>query len=158
MLELKQIRHLLFIHVVHTDESASIQKPNTPAQTAMTASKYAALLAPFLLTACSMFSSGVSRGIANSEYIYTANDVSINHFGVNYSINQPLKVNDERVTAQTLASDCESGTGTLKILTGKPEDDVDYPVTLNGNKPQDKIFKHLCDKNPKLVRVVRGCS
>lgn len=124
----------------------------------MTAYKYAVLLAPILLTACSMLSSGVSRGIANSEYTYTAKDVSINHFGVNYSINQQLKVNDEPVTAQTLASDCENSAGTLKILTGKPEADIEYPVTLNGNKPQDKIFKHLCDKNPKLVRIVRGCS
>ena len=107
-----------------------------------------------LLTACGSLSSRIDSG----DYSYAAKDVSINHFGVNYSISIPLQVEDRRVTAQTLASDCESGTGSLKILTGQADDDLAYPVKTNSSTAPDKIFKFLCDKNPKLVRVVRGCS
>ena len=107
-----------------------------------------------LLTACGSLSSHINSG----DYSYAAKDVSINHFGVNYSISIPLQVRDQRVTAQTLASDCESGTGSLKILTGEADADLAYPVKTNSNTAPDTLFKFLCDKNPKLVRVVRGCS
>lgn len=100
---------------------------------------------------------GLSTGIRDGNFTYASKDVSINHFGVNYSISIPLKVADQQVTAQTLASDCEAGLGTLKILTLQPGDDVSYAVKVSGNSSPDKIFKHLCEKNPKLVRIVRGC-
>ncbi len=113
-----------------------------------------ALLLGSALNGCA----GLSSGISDGNYAYGAKDVSINHFGVNYSISIPLKVADQQVTAQTLASDCEAGHGTLKILTAQPVEDLSYAVQISGNSGPDKIFKDLCDKNPKLVRIVRGCS
>jgi len=107
-----------------------------------------------MLTGCA----GVSHDISRGQYSFGAKDVDINHFGFNYSISIPLNVGDQRVTAQTLASDCEAGSGSLKIFGNKTDDIHLYPVSVKGQSAQDEIFKFLCDKNPKLVRAVRGCS
>ena len=107
-----------------------------------------------ILTGCA----GVSDNISRGQYSYGAKDVDINHFGFNYSISIPLNVRDQRVTAQTLASDCEAGSGSLKIFSSKTDGDHIYSVSVKGQNAQDEIFKFLCDKNPKMVRAVRGCS
>ena len=107
-----------------------------------------------ILTGCA----GVSYDISRGQYSYGAKDVEINHFGFNYSISIPLNVRDQRLTAQTLASDCETGSGSLKIFSTKTKEDHMYSVSVNGKSSQDDIFKYLCERNPKLVRAVRGCS
>jgi hypothetical protein len=106
------------------------------------------------LTACSSLNSQISDG----HYTYQAKDVDIKHFGINYSISLPIRVDDQDVIALTHATDCEASKGTLQIRTKDGNELASYPATTQGSKGTDKIFKHLCDLNPKLVRIVRGCS
>lgn len=106
------------------------------------------------LTGCASLNSQISDG----QYTYQAKDVDIKHFGINYSISLPLKIGDEDVIALTHATDCEAGKGTLQIRAKDGSELASYPASTQGPTGSDKIFKHLCELNPKLVRIVRGCS
>ena len=106
------------------------------------------------LTGCASLNSQISDG----QYTYQAKDVDIKHFGINYSIRLPLKIGDDDVIALTHATDCEAGKGTLQIRAKDGSELASYPASTQGPTGSDKIFKHLCELNPKLVRIVRGCS
>ena len=112
------------------------------------------LAAAISISGCASLNSNISDG----QYTYQAKDVDIKHFGINYSISLPLKVGDQDVIALTHASDCETGKGTLQIRAKDGSELASYPVSTDGPKGQDKIFKRLCELNPKLVRIVRGCT
>lgn len=112
------------------------------------------IAAALSLTACASLNSQISDG----QYTYQAKDVDIKHFGINYSISLPIRVDDQDVIALTHATDCEAGKGTLQIRAKDGSELASYPATTQGSKGSDKIFKHLCELNPKLVRIVRGCS
>ncbi len=112
------------------------------------------IAAALCLTGCASLNSQISDG----QYTYQAKDVDIKHFGINYSISMPIRVDDQDVIALTHATDCEAGKGTLQIRTKDASELASYPASTQGTKGSDKLFKHLCDLNPKLVRIVRGCS
>ena len=112
------------------------------------------IAAALSLTGCTSLNSQINEG----QYAYQAKDVDIKHFGINYSISLPIRVDDQDVIALTHASDCEAGKGTLQIRAKDGSELTSYPASTQGSKGSDKIFKHLCDLNPKLVRIVRGCS
>ena len=112
------------------------------------------LILALLLTGCA----SVSGNIRDGNFSYQAKDVSINHFGINYSISLPMRVGSEDVTALTHATDCEKSAGTLQIKDKSGSELASYTVSTQGTSGADKIFKHLCELNPKLVRVMRGCS
>lgn len=112
------------------------------------------LAAAIGLTGCASLNIQISDG----QYTYQAKDVDIKHFGINYSISLPLKIGDEDVIALTHATDCEAGKGTLQIRAKDGSELASYPASTQGPTGSDKIFKHLCELNPKLVRIVRGCS
>lgn len=112
------------------------------------------IAAALSLTACASLNSQISDG----QYTYQAKDVDIKHFGINYSISLPIRVDDQNVIALTHATDCEASKGTLQIRTKDGNELASYPASTQGSKGSDKIFKHLCELNPKLVRIVRGCS
>lgn len=112
------------------------------------------LLASTTLVGCASLNSNIDDG----KYSYQSKDVDIKHFGINYSISLPLKVGDEEVVALTHATDCEAGKGTLQIRAKDGSEITSYKVDTQQNQGPDKIFAHLCKLNPKLVRIVRGCS
>jgi major membrane immunogen (membrane-anchored lipoprotein) len=112
------------------------------------------LAAAMSLTGCA----GLNSQISDGQYSYQAKDVDIKHFGINYSISLPIKVGDQDLIALTHATDCEAGNGTLQIRAKDGSELASYPASTRGSKGSDKLFKHLCDLNPKLVRIVRGCS
>ncbi len=112
------------------------------------------ITASLSLTGCASLNSQINDG----QYTYQAKDVDIKHFGINYSMSLPLRVDNQDVFALTHATDCEAGKGTLQIRAKDGSELASYPVSIQESKGADKLFKHMCKLNPKLVRIVRGCS
>jgi hypothetical protein len=95
-----------------------------------------------VLTGCASLSSSISSG----NFKYASNDVSVSPFGSNYTISTLLEVGNERVTASTVATDCQQNFGTLNIKGKDYFDSPSLSVAQSGNKKEDYIFNYICAK------------
>lgn len=101
---------------------------------------------PVFLTVFLTGCASVSTNIANGNFNYVSTDVSVTPFGSNYSLVALLEVGNERVTASTVATDCQQNFGTLNIKGKDYFDSPSLSVAQSGNKKKDYIFNYICAK------------
>lgn len=106
---------------------------------------------PVLLTVFLTGCASLSTNIANGNFKYVSNDVSVTPFGSNYSLTTLLEVGSERVTASTVATDCQQNFGTLNIQGKDYFDRPSLGVAQSGSKKEDYIFNYICAKGMPIA-------